>query len=172
MPVFQLTGFTLQPFRRDVCILLADPSDGFSAICELVPSATLFGWDVRPWRFIEAPISIVGVTFDDAVFRPPDQGTFRDPEFRAGFRLCQHPTGAQSVVASAQTILFDEVDDAQVGKLCRLLDVSCGFEDVAEGCGNEVNHGDEGMGVSVAPCPGASSLEDTVERLHASVAVG
>lgn len=53
-----------------------------------------------------------------------------------------------------------------------LLDVSRGFEDAAERCGDEVDHGDEGTGVSVAACPGASGLEDTVERLHASIAVG
>src|SRR3546814_352285 len=53
-----------------------------------------------------------------------------------------------------------------------LLDVSRGFEDVAERCSDQIDHGDEGMGVSVASCPGASGLEDTVERLHAGVAVG
>src|SRR3546814_10640538 len=52
-----------------------------------------------------------------------------------------------------------------------LLDVSRGFVDVVERCSDQIDHGDEGMGVSVASCPGASGLEDTVERLHAGVAV-
>src|SRR3546814_15626370 len=53
----------------------------------------------------------------------------------------------------------------------RLLDVSRGFEDVAERFSDQIDHGDEGMGVSVASCPGASGLEDTVERLPAGVAI-
>lgn len=38
------------------------------------------------------------MTFDDAALRPPDQGTFRDAEFCASFRLRQHTTVAQPVV--------------------------------------------------------------------------
>ncbi len=54
----------------------------------------------------------------------------------------------------------------------RLFDVSSGIEKISEGGGDQVDHGDEGGGVAVAPCPGAGSLEQAVHGLHAGVGVG
>ena len=53
-----------------------------------------------------------------------------------------------------------------------LLDETNGLEDVAEGCGDEVDHGDEGCcaGVAAGPCSGR--LEEGVEALEAGVGVG
>ena len=58
------------------------------------------------------------------------------------------------------------------GKKMRLLDVSNGIEQVSERGGNQVDHGDEGCGVAVAPGPRSSRLEQTVHRFDAGVAVG
>ena len=84
---------------------------------KLIPSAALLGRNVRSWRFIEADIAIVGMSFHDAVFRPSDQGTFGDAEFGAGLRFCQHPPFAQPIIARAQTILFNKIDDPQISEL-------------------------------------------------------
>ena len=91
-------------------------ADGLRPMSKLVPSAALFGWDMRSWQFIEADIAVVGMSFHDAVFRPSDQGAFGDSKFCAGFCFCQHSPLAQPVVARAQTILLDEIDDAQVAE--------------------------------------------------------
>lgn len=52
-----------------------------------------------------------------------------------------------------------------------LFDVSSGIADIAERCGDEVDHGDEGFRVSVAAgsCPGG--LEKAVEAFQAGVGV-
>ena len=63
-------------------------------------------------------------------------------------------------------------DASEPGIVLWLLDVSSGFDELAEWCGDEVDHGDEGLGVTVASCPGASGFEDAIERFHAGVAVG
>ncbi len=54
----------------------------------------------------------------------------------------------------------------------RFFDVSNGIEEVSERGGDQVDHADEGGGVSVTACPCARGLEQAVEALHASVAVG
>ena len=53
----------------------------------------------------------------------------------------------------------------------RLLDVSNGIEQISEWCGDQVDDGYEGSGVSVAPGPCSGGLEDAVEALHAGVVV-
>ncbi len=53
-----------------------------------------------------------------------------------------------------------------------LLDESNGLEDVAEGCGDEVDHGDEGCCAGVAAGPRSGRLEEGVEALEAGVGVG
>ncbi len=52
------------------------------------------------------------------------------------------------------------------------FDVSNGIEEVSEGSCDQVDHGDEGCGVSVSasPCPGG--LEEAVQALHAGVVMG
>jgi adenylate cyclase len=52
------------------------------------------------------------------------------------------------------------------------FDVSNGIEEVSERSGDQVDHSDEGCGISVTACSCASGLEQAVEALHASVAVG
>ena len=51
------------------------------------------------------------------------------------------------------------------------FDVSNGIEEVSERGGDQVDHGDVGGGVSVSACLCPSGLEETVEALHAGVAV-
>jgi hypothetical protein len=52
-----------------------------------------------------------------------------------------------------------------------LFDVSSGFEELPErGC-DQVDHGDEGLDVSVSARPGSGGFEDAVQGLQACVAV-
>ena len=63
--------------------------------------------------------------------------------------------------------VFDEIKN----KLDWFFDVSNGIEEVSERGGDQVDHGDVGGGVSVSACLCPSGLEETVEALHAGVAV-
>ena len=53
-----------------------------------------------------------------------------------------------------------------------LLDVSNGFEDIREWRGDQVDDGDVGFGVSIAPGARAGGLEDAVQAFEACVGVG
>ena len=53
-----------------------------------------------------------------------------------------------------------------------LLDVSSGFDDIGKWCADQVNDGDEGRGLSIAPCSSASGFEDAVHSFEAGVGVG
>jgi len=68
-----------------------------------------------------------------------------------------------------ETVLLDH---SQHTEQFRLLDVSSGFEKKFDGRGDEVDHGDEGLGVTVASCPCSGGFEDAVEALKSGVAVG
>ena len=76
----------------------------------------MLGWDVRSGRLIEADIAVVGMPFYNSVFFPSDQSAVGDAEFCTSLCLCQHSPVAQPVVARPQPILFDEINDAQVGE--------------------------------------------------------
>jgi adenylate cyclase len=52
------------------------------------------------------------------------------------------------------------------------LDVSSGIEKISDWSSDQIDHGDEGGGISVTSCSCASGLKQAVEALHASVAVG
>ena len=52
-----------------------------------------------------------------------------------------------------------------------LLDVSSGIEEFSEGCGDQIDHGYEGVDIAVAPGPSSCGLEDTVEGLDAGIVV-
>ena len=53
-----------------------------------------------------------------------------------------------------------------------LLDVSNGFEEIAEWGGEQVDNGDVGCGVSVSSSTGPCGLEDAVQAFEAGVGVG
>ena len=59
-----------------------------------------------------------------------------------------------------------------IDTLCWFFDVSDGIEEISDGSRDQIDHGDEGGGVSVSasPCPGG--LEEAVQALHAGVAMG
>ncbi|WP_405053683.1 IS66 family insertion sequence element accessory protein TnpB [Sphingobium sp. MK2] len=59
----------------------------------------------------------IGMSFHDAVFRPSDQGALGNSKLGADLCFCQHSPLAEPVVAWAQAISFDEIDDAQVSEL-------------------------------------------------------
>ena len=67
--------------------------------------------------------------------------------------------------------LEDRDDHGRFDKVIRFFDVSNGIEEVSERGGDQVDHGDVGGGVSVSACLCPSGLEETVEALHAGVAV-
>ena len=53
----------------------------------------------------------------------------------------------------------------------RLLDVSSGIDEFSEWCGDQIDHGYEGVDIAVAPGPSSGGLEDTVEGLEAGIVV-
>ncbi len=65
--------------------------------------------------------------------------------------------------------LIEAEDVLSSGAEAGFFDVSNGIEEVSEGGCDQVDHGDEGGGVSVSasPCPGG--LEEAVQALHAGV---
>src|SRR5665648_34221 len=54
----------------------------------------------------------------------------------------------------------------------RFFDVSSGLEEVFQGCGDEIDHGRESCGVTVATGSCPCGLEQAVEAFEAGVAVG
>ena len=52
-----------------------------------------------------------------------------------------------------------------------LLDVSSGIDEFSEWCGDQIDHGYEGVDIAVAPGPSSGGLEDTVEGLEAGIVV-
>jgi len=68
------------------------------------------------WQLVKVRVRIVGVPYDDAVFRPVHNSRFVDAEASSRFRCGQHTAVAKPVVARAKRVLMDEIGDAQRGK--------------------------------------------------------
>ena len=108
---------------------------------------------------VRREIEKLGVDPDEAALRV---SALSDEEIASiAERLDQLPAGEGAVgaVVGAALIVF------------RFFDVSNGIEEVSERGGDQVDHGDVGGGVSVSACLCPSGLEETVEALHAGVAV-
>ena len=59
---------------------------------------------------------IVGVSCDDAIFRPVHDRRFVDAEASCSFRCRQHTAATKSVVPRGQRVSMDEIGNAQGGK--------------------------------------------------------
>ena len=80
------------------------------------------------------------------------------------------PFSAKSLISRIQTVINTPRPFVRT-KVFWFFDVSNGIEEVSERGGDQVDHGDVGGGVSVSACLCPSGLEETVEALHAGVAV-
>ena len=72
----ELAGFILQLLFADQRVLLIRcyaRSRHFRAVSESIPSAAVLHWQVGIRDFIEKRIIVIGVSFDEAVFDPPDE---------------------------------------------------------------------------------------------------
>ena len=60
----------------------------------------------------------------------------------------------------------------EVRRFCWLFDVSCGFEYGTCRAGDHIDHGGEGLRVSVSTGTRSGGLEKTVQSFHAGIGIG
>lgn len=95
------------------------------SVDEAIPAAALLDWRVRSWWLIEVGVGVVGMSGDDAVLTPSDEGLLVDPE--TGRCLCfrQHASFSEPVVARAQSVSVDEIRHPQGGEARIATSRSC-----------------------------------------------
>jgi transposase len=79
------------------------------SIDEAIPTTALLDWRIPPWRLMEVGVTVIGMSRDDFVFSPADEGLHVDSETGRSLILGEHASLPKSVVARAQSIAVDEI---------------------------------------------------------------